>query len=169
MAVILGVTYPDLFTAVGAAAGPEYQAGTTPTFYFTGGPDPKTIGDLAYNVMGSYAREVPVIDFQGSADIVCPPINGDQVIQSWMQTDHDANSAYNADYAHPATTTAGQVPGGHSYTTLTWNDDNGNEVEEQWKVDGMGHAWGGGTGLFGDPEGPDMTQAVYNFFMRFSN
>ena len=56
----------------------------------TGGPPPVLQGDLAYQVMGTYARVVPTIDIQGSADPIVWPINGDQVIEQRMETDHDA-------------------------------------------------------------------------------
>lgn len=172
MAVNMGVTYPDLYAAIGVHSGVEYQAVTAFSLAaaVTGGPPPVAQGDLAYNVMGHYARVVPTIDFQGSIDPVVWPVNGDQVIQQWMETDHDASGGtYNANFFTPSTTTYGQVPGGHSYATYTWNDNNGQEIEEYWVVNGMGHAWSGGSGLWGDPEGPSANLAMYNFFMRFSN
>jgi poly(3-hydroxybutyrate) depolymerase len=85
-----------------------------------------------------------------------------------METDHDASrGTYNASFANPSTTTYGQVPAGQSYTTYTWNDTNGNRIEEYWVVNGMGHAWSGGSGTWGDPAGPSADLAMYNFFMRF--
>lgn len=172
MAVNMGVTYPDVYAAIGVLAGVEYQAVTafSPTTSVTGGPPPLLQGDLAYRVMGPYARVVPTIDIQGSADPVVWPVNGDQVIQQWMETDHDASKGnYNASFAHPSTVIHGQVPGGQSYTTCTWNDRHGHEVEEYWVVNGMGHAWSGGSGFWGDPTGPSADLALYNFFMRSSN
>lgn len=173
MAVVMGATYPDIFAAIGVHSGLEYQAGTDQTSgtqaLSQGGPNPTQQGQAAYNAMGSYARVVPTIDFQGTSDYTVYPINGDQVIQQWMQTDHLAsNNTYNASFNSPSSTTNGQVPnGGRSYTTETWNDNSGNEVEEYWKVNGMGHAWSGGSssGSFTDPQGPSATQAMYNFFI----
>jgi poly(hydroxyalkanoate) depolymerase family esterase len=172
MAVNMGVTYPDLYAAIGVHSGVEYRAVTafSLTTTATGGPPPVLQGDLAYNVMGHYARVVPTIDFQGSADPVVSPLNGDQVIQQWMETDYDASGGtYSANFFNPSTTTYRQVPGGHSYATYTWNDHNGQEIEEYWVVNGMGHAWSGGSGLWGDPKGPGADLALYNFFMRFTN
>jgi poly(hydroxyalkanoate) depolymerase family esterase len=171
MAVNMGVAYPDLYAAIGVHSGVEYRAVTAFSLNadVTGGPPPVLQGDLAYNAMGQYARVVPTIDFQGSADPIVWPLNGDQVIQQWMETDHDASGGtYNANFLNPSTTTHGQVPGGHSYTTSTWNDNNGQEIAEYWVVNGMGHAWSGGSGLWGDPEGPGADLAMYNFFMRFT-
>jgi Chitobiase/beta-hexosaminidase C-terminal domain len=90
-----------------------------------------------------------------------------------MKTDALAsNGAYNASFGSPSSTTNGQVPGsgGRAYTVQTWNDTSGNEVQEYWKVSGMGHAWSGGSssGSFTDPNGPSATQAMYTFFTRYS-
>jgi poly(hydroxyalkanoate) depolymerase family esterase len=172
MSVILGATYPDIFAAIGVASGLEYQAATTSTDAATalrqGGPDPMQQGQVAYNAMGSAARVVPTISFHGTSDYLVYPINGEQVVRQWMQTNHLASqNTYNASFQSPTSTTNGQVSGGHSYTRYTWNDNKGNEVQEYWVVNGMGHAWSGGSssGTFTDSQGPGATEAMYNFFM----
>ncbi|HEX8996153.1 MAG TPA: PHB depolymerase family esterase [Ktedonobacterales bacterium] len=172
MAVIMGATYPDIFAAIGVHSGLEYQAATSQTAATNalsqGGPNPTQQGQAAYNAMGSYARVVPTIVFQGTSDYTVYPLNGDQVVQQWMQTDHLAsNNTYNASFNSPASSTNGQVSGGHAYTTQKWNDSNGAEVQEYWKISGMGHAWSGGStnGSFTDPQGPSASQAMYTFFM----
>src|SRR6266516_443317 len=102
MSVILGATYPDLFAAIGVAAGIEYPAGATSTF----GLDPLKAGKMAYQAMGSYARVVPTVVFQGTADPVVAPINGDLVVQQWMQTNHLAShERYTASIANTSPTT----------------------------------------------------------------
>ena len=175
MAVIMGATYPDIFAAMGEESGLEYQAATSLTAATTaesqGGPSPTTQGQAAYNAMGSVARVVPTISFQGTSDFTVYPVNGDQIVQQWMETDHLAsNGTYAASFSTPTTTTNGQVSGsgGHAYTTSTWNDNNGNEIQEYWKITGMGHAWSGGSssGSFTDPNGPSATNAMYTFFMN---
>jgi poly(3-hydroxybutyrate) depolymerase len=58
-----------------------------------------------------------------------------------------------------------KVPGGHAYTVYKWNDNTGNEVQEYWLVDGMGHAWSGGKpDICSDPQGPSASLAMYLFF-----
>ena len=175
MAVILGATYPDIFAVIGVHSGGEYQAATSAiqitTVMFQGGPDPAQQGQAAFSAMGSAARVVPTIVFQGTSDYVVRPINGDQVIQQWMETDHLAsNNQYHVSFNSPSSITHGQVPGGHSYTVYRWNDNNGNEIQEYWKVYEMGHAWSGGSisSSFTDPLGPDASRAMYNFFMSHS-
>ncbi len=175
MATVLGATYPDIFAAIGVHSGGEYGAATSasqiPTACLAGGPDPVQQGQAAYRAMGSAARVVPTIVFQGTSDTVSYPINGDQVVQQWMQTDYLAsNNTYHASFNSPSSITHGQVPSGHSYTVSRWNDNSGNEIQEYWKVDHMEHAWSGGsiTGVPADPLGPNATLAMYNFFMSHS-
>lgn len=173
MSVIMGATYPDMFAAIAVHSGLEYQAATSQTAATTalsqGGPDPTQQGQTAFNAMGGNARVVPTIVFHGTSDYTVYPLNGDQVVQQWMQTDHLAsNSTYNASFNSPSSTTNGQVSGGRAYTITKWNDNQGNEVEEYWKVTGMGHAWSGGSssGSFTDPQGPNASSAMYTFFMN---
>lgn len=175
MSVIMGATYPDIFAALGEESGLEYQAATSLNAAFTaqsnGGPSPSQQGQAAFNAMGNFARVVPTISFQGTSDTTVAPINGDQIVQQWMQTDHLAsNNTYNASFNSPTSSTNGQVPGsqGRAFTTQTWNDSNGNEIQEYWKVTGMGHAWSGGStaGSFTDPNGPSATNAMYTFFIN---
>jgi poly(hydroxyalkanoate) depolymerase family esterase len=175
MAVIMAATYPDIFAALGSESGLEYQAATSQTAATTaqsqGGPDSMQQGQVAYNAMGSAARVVPTIVFQGESDFTVAPVNGDQIVQQWMETDHLASGGtYNASFGSPATTSSGQVPGsgGHTYTIETWNDNHASEIEEYWKVNGMGHAWSGGStgGSYTDPNGPSATSAMYTFFLN---
>ena len=125
-------------------------------------------GQVAYKAMGSAARVVPTISFHGTSDYLVSPLNGEQVVRQWMQTNHLASqNTYNASFPSPTSTTHGQVSGGHSYTSSTWNDNKGNEVQEYWVVNGMGHGWSGGrsSATFTDSQGPSATQAMYKFFM----
>ncbi|MDQ2884899.1 MAG: PHB depolymerase family esterase [Chloroflexota bacterium] len=171
LAVTLGAVYPDIFAAIGVHAGCEYQAATTPAGFVqvasTGGPSPVKQGKLAYAAMGSRARVVPTIVFQGSNDPIINVVNGDQVVQQWMQTDQLASHhTYTPSFSSPSSTTHGQVAGGLAYTVARWQDHNGREIQEYWKIAGMGHAWSGGSGPFGNPFGPDASQASYTFFMQ---
>jgi poly(hydroxyalkanoate) depolymerase family esterase len=171
LSVMLGAVYPDIFAAIGVHAGCEYQAATTPTGFAQvsrmGGPPPAQQGKLAYAAMDGHARVMPTIVFQGSNDPIINAVNGDQVVQQWMQTDRLASSnTYRPVFSSPSSTTHGQVPDGHIYTIARWQDSKKREIQEYWKISGMGHAWSGGSGDFGDPLGPNASQATYAFFMQ---
>lgn len=165
MSVILGATYPDLFAAIGVVAGVEYPAGATST----SGLDPIKAGTMAYVAMGSHARVVPTLAFQGSADPVVAPINGDRVVQQWMQTDHLASQGrYDATFANPTQSITASPPTSHPYIERIWNDVAGHEVQEYWVAIGAGHVWTGGSpkGTFTDPLGPNLSQILYSFFLN---
>ena len=167
MSVILGATYPDVFAAIGVSAGLEYAAATNATDGYkasqSGGPDPKTQGDLAFTAMGSVARVVPVIVIQGSADTTVAPVNGPQVIAQWAETDARAGSGVKAT---PDATDHGTA-GGKTFTHTTYdNGPNGAPVLELYVVDTMGHAWAGGNSAatFTDPNAPNATALFGAFF-----
>lgn len=172
MAVILGATYPDVFAAIGVHSGIEYQAAKKLTDALTvmrrGGPDPALQGQIAHEAMGNFTRCVPTIVFHGTRDSTVSPINGDQTVQQWMRTNQLAlNGMYQADFHNPNKMVEDQVPGGRGYTVSTWTDTKGEEIQVYWKVQGLGHAWSGGSsrGSFTDPSGPDASLAMYQFFM----
>lgn len=175
MAIILGATYPDVFAAIGVHSGLEYQAATSVSQGLQamrrGGPDPDRQGSAAFEAMGALSRVVPTIVLHGTADAVVAPVNGEQVIQQWMLTDHLAsNNTYTADYSQPSSMTTGQIPGGYAYVTAAWNAEGGETVQTYWQIDGLGHAWSGGNlaGSFTDPRGPHAGKAMYDFFMAHS-
>ena len=192
----LGATYPDLFAAIGVHSGGEYgyplpflgeqapardaMAPLSEAEASSGevdqiavippGPDPIEQGEKAFQAMGPFARVVPTIVFHGTADPVSDPINGDEVTQQWITTNHLASPAdFTATFEHPSSTVDHPAgPGGeHPYTVDTWQDVHGRDVVTYYKVDGMGHAWSGGTpgSIFTDPLGPDASEAMYEFFM----
>lgn len=172
LAGILGCTYPDKFAAIGIHSGTVYQAATSMEAGLKvmrgDGPDPEQQGQLAYQSMGGFARVVPTIVFQGTSDYIVAPINGDQVVQQWMQTNRLASGgSYAPDFATPDSATSGQVPRGRAYKVQRWNDTQGNEIQAYWRVTGMAHAWSGGSysGSYTDPRGPGASEALYEFFM----
>lgn len=174
MSVVLGVTYPDVFAAIGVSAGLEYKAGdNTATALLAqqvGGPDPETQGNLAYNAMGAYKRVVPVIVFHGSMDATVQKVNADQVISQWAQTNDRASDGVDDDNIDdtPEMTQTGSVPAGRTYTRYVYNDSStGQPVMEKYIVDGMSHRWsGGGPGgsIYVDPQGPEASLLMWEFF-----
>jgi poly(3-hydroxybutyrate) depolymerase len=114
---------------------------------------------------------MPVLVVQGTTDLRVNPVNGDQAIQQWLQTNQLATGGvFTADFATPTTDTRFNeaTPGGHPYRVRTWTDSHGKTVHEYWTIDGMGHAWSGGywLGSFADPRGPSATRAMYSFFSQ---
>ena len=166
MSGVMGATYPDLYGAIGVVAGCEF--GGLPCGS-SGGPDPLTQGQSAYQAMAGNARVVPVIVFHGDADSIAAPVNGQQVTDQWVATDDWADDAAH-DGSLPATPTAhdsGQVPGGESWDRNRYARGDGALVVEQWIIHGMGHAWPGGDAgyVFTDASAPDASGLAYDFFL----
>jgi len=173
MAVILAATYPDVFSAVGTAAGLEYGAaaayGGIWQACLYGGPSPNTQGIAAYNAMGDQARPLRLIAFHGSADDVVYPVALDQLVAQWAQTNDLVDDATDNDSVDAVADAeqAGNVPGGLDYRHRQFAAAAGQpNLIESYLVDGMGHAWpGGAAGVdFSDPRGPAASALMWQFF-----
>ena len=162
MAVVMTVTYPDVFAAAGVVAGCEYRCDVLRL------RSPDEAGDLAYRAMGPRARPVPVMVFQGSADPVVPPETAARVVGQWAQTDDLAlNGTDDGDMdAVPDRVETGRAPGGRGFVHSVYASAAGTVLVEEYLVDGAGHAWPGGCGCdpFGDPAGPDASTLQWDFF-----
>jgi poly(3-hydroxybutyrate) depolymerase len=170
MAAILAAVYPDLFAAVAVHSGLSYRsAASLSTAYAAmarGGEDPIGKGRAAHGAVGHLARPVPSIVVHGSADHTVDPINAEQLLQQSMTANGlAALETCDLDIA-PHDHVALQGPGGHAYTRCQWTDRRGVLMHELLTVDGLGHAWSGGTpgGSHTDPRGPDATEAIWRFF-----
>ncbi|HEX2925889.1 MAG TPA: PHB depolymerase family esterase [Ruminiclostridium sp.] len=172
MSVIMGATYPDIFAAISVGAGLEYKAATSVTGAYTamssGGPNPIQQGDLAYSAMGEHKRVVPVILFHGTADYTVAPINAHQILSQWAQTNDRASDGLDNNNIDDTAdqTLPGTVSGGRSYTQYIYKDTAGKTVMEKYMIEGMGHAWSGGStsGSYTDHKGPNATKLSWNFF-----
>jgi poly(hydroxyalkanoate) depolymerase family esterase len=168
MSSVMAATYPDVYAAAGIGSGCEYAATAACAGYKSS--DPVQAGQQAYAAMGSHARPMPVILFEGDKDTTVPPVNAQQLVQQWQVTDDlaDDTTANKSVGDQPAKVVQGQVPSGRSYTVTTYVDRHQQDLIESWLVAGMGHAWSGGCSCaqYADPSGPDETAAMYSFFEK---
>jgi poly(hydroxyalkanoate) depolymerase family esterase len=167
MASVMGATYPDVYAAIGVGSGCEYAAGAPCAGYRSS--DPEQAGLLAKRAMGTYARPLPAVVFQGDTDTTVPPVNAEQLVRQWQVTaDWADDGAANGSVPRSArTTSSAQGSGGRAATVDSYADARGQELVQRWLVHGMGHAWSGGCSCaaYADPAGPDATRAMYDFFM----
>jgi poly(hydroxyalkanoate) depolymerase family esterase len=176
MAVIMGATYPDLFAAIGVHSGLAYQVAknmkTALKAQQSGGPDPQQQGLAAFRAMGEFKQRMRVIVFQGTADTRVWPINADNLMTQWAWTNalvegvrDDALPAI-----RPVKTESLSIPGGHPYTREIFTDSSGAAIMEKWIIEGMEHAWSGGStaGSYTDPKGPKASAAIWKFFSETS-
>jgi poly(hydroxyalkanoate) depolymerase family esterase len=155
-AAIMGVTYNDLYAAVGIHSGLACGAATDMPSAFAamrqgGGPGRR--------VISGGGPAVPVIIFHGDRDTTVHPNNGGQVVEQAIGTTSTQKKVRR-----------GQIPGGHAYTRTIHTDAGGREILEHWNIHGAGHAWSGGSpaGSYTDPQGPDATREMLRFFLEHS-
>lgn len=168
MTSVMGVTYPDIFAAVGVGSGCEYTAGAACAGYKS--DDPELAGKRAYDAMGKYARVMPFIVFTGDQDKIVPPVNADQLVRAQQVTSDFADDG-NKNGSIPkqvAKTSTGRADGGRQYTSRFYSDGKGHELGQYWTVHGMAHAWSGGdaTQQYADATGPDESAIMYDFFLK---
>ncbi len=154
MAVILGETYPDVFSAVGAHSGLPFGAAKDVATAFGAmagtGPDPVT----------SHANSTAprTIVFHGAADSTVHPSNAERIARHAM----DRGSPQTIE-----TDERGNVSGRSFHRRITTGADGSVELE-YWVVDGLGHAWSGGRagGSYTDAKGPDASAEMVRFFFE---
>jgi poly(hydroxyalkanoate) depolymerase family esterase len=180
MAVVMAATYPELFAGLGVMAGVEYKAGTTVegglASMKAGGPDPNQQGLLAFQAMqkslSTATKRMPVIAFHGTKDPYLNPLNTDQLIAQWAQTNDYLDDGKDNDSVSTQSPieTKGAVPNGYTYTRSQYKDGSGRLLMEKWMVDGLGHAWSGSpiASPFADAKGPKASAETWRFFRETS-
>jgi len=161
-AAIMGMTYPDLYAAIGVHSGLACGAASDLPSAFAamrqGDAVPVRRSGSASGAEGD-RRTVATIVFHGDQDATVHPCNGDQVVAQ-------SRAAMTTDLK--TTVQHGRVPGGHAYSRTFHADESGRAILEQWVIHGAGHAWSGGSpaGSYTDPQGPDAAREMLRFFLE---
>jgi poly(hydroxyalkanoate) depolymerase family esterase len=160
MATAMAVVYPDLYTAVGHVENCGYVCDPT--------------GELAYRHMGPYARVVPAMIVQGSADFVINPAMSESSVTQWIgindradngqrdgsvpltptRIEHDMPPGTPAPPTLPGTLCTedlthhnpcpGGVVGPYPVTRRSYVQRGGPVVVEAWTIHGLSHNYSGG-------------------------
>ena len=167
MAMIMGVSYPDLYAAIGVHSGLAYgSAHDLPSAHAVMQHGETTARQRTTRTpaAGMDGRIIPTIVFHGDRDTTVHPRNGDQILAQWVAINTRGGPG------RPLRVIAnhGQVRDGHVYSRFLYHDTGGHIVMEKWLVHGAGHAWSGGSahGSFTDPKGPDASQEMVRFFNK---
>jgi poly(hydroxyalkanoate) depolymerase family esterase len=180
MGVVMAATYPEIFAGLALMAGVEYKAGTTVegglAAMKSGGPDPNQQGVLAFQSMqqglGTAKKRMPVIAFHGTKDPYLNPLNTDQLIAQWAQTNDYLDDGKDNDSVSIKSPLEmkGAVPNGYSFTRSQYKDSTGRLLIEKWIVEGLGHAWSGSpiANPFADAKGPKASVETWRFFTETS-
>lgn len=153
MAVILGETYPDVFAAVGVHSGlPAGAAKDVPSAFAA------MAGNGSLAAAASGLPPVRTVILHGTADSTVHPVNGAQIAQRALALGPRQTLQ---------TEECGQT-GGRAYTRKVTLDDNGTVIVEQWEIEGLGHAWSGGSaqGSYTDARGPNASSILVRFFFE---
>jgi len=101
----------------------------------------------------------PAIVFQGRPNTTVRRINGPRIAEQWIAFAGQAGRAPEPGPALRRRPCPTAVTSRHTW----W----GRTMFEYWQVDGLGHAWSGGTegGSYSDPAaGPSASAAMWKFF-----
>jgi poly(hydroxyalkanoate) depolymerase family esterase len=178
MTSIMGASYPDLYAAIGLVEAGAYGMGTA--LVGVGQPvgatlvPPEVPALAAYTAMGSYARIVPMIDFQGDGDTAATPASGHQAVQQWLMTNNlVATGSTTAPFPLVPTATVDVTPpDGYAYHVDRYLDADGCEVVEQVRIEQMGHYWPGGPADpslagYNDTKAPSGAELSWAFLKKF--
>jgi poly(hydroxyalkanoate) depolymerase family esterase len=152
-AAIMGATYPDLYAAIGIHSGLACGAARDVPGAFSamrrGAPEVPT---LAQN-----QRIVPTIVFHGDRDTTVSPLNGNQ-----------ASDQASGGPGGRTVLSRGRSAHGIGFTCTTRYDARDRSIGELWLLEGIGHAWSGGSarGSFTDAAGPDASAEFVRFFQQ---
>ena len=143
MAAILATAYPGQFTSVGVHSGLPVGSAQDVMSAFA-----------AMRSGGRAARIIPIpaIIFHGTADQTVATVNGETLAKAPKGADKPRQRK--AEMA------------GRTVTVTRATGPKGGVLREYWEVDGLGHAWSGGSaaGSYADPAGPDATREMVRFF-----
>jgi poly(hydroxyalkanoate) depolymerase family esterase len=166
MAVAVAFSYPDLYAAVGTHSGIHYGAATTvvealAAMQGRSGGEPPGLASTAKAAMGTRARSIPGIVFQGATDAVVNPNNAEQLV---AQLSALYGPTLEQETIAP-TVESGVSTEGYHYRHVTYG--RGDATVELWLVQELGHAWSGGSsdGTFTDSRGPSATNEMLRFFL----
>jgi poly(hydroxyalkanoate) depolymerase family esterase len=149
MAAIVGQTHPEVFAAVGVHSGLARGAARDMASAF--GAMRGSGGRPAF----ASAAPVPTIVFHGKADTTVHPANADHVLAAAL------TGAAGVEIIEPD----GALPLGVSRRIYTSVE--GATRAEAWLLDGVGHAWSGGSpdGSYTHADGPDASAEMVRFFL----
>ena len=164
MALVLAATYPEQFAAVGVHSAPAYASATnavTAMRAMSGRVTPPAPPPTA-------APMPPLIVFQGTTDSVVGAVNSERIADQWLA--YRAQDPLAGPLRQRSVTVAAARPrtqtSKRGAEVHRWYRPDGRKMLEVWRVEGLGHAWSGGTasGSYSDRRGPRASTQMWQFF-----
>jgi poly(hydroxyalkanoate) depolymerase family esterase len=168
MAVVLAATYPELFAAVGVHSAVPHRSATGPRDALSAMRGTTTVPPVTH---GSAMPMPPMVIFQGTADGTIRASNAQRIADQWLvhrQTLPMPGAAAPVGAARVTTVPVARpasARGRRGHQVSRWHAG-GRKVLELWLVQGLGHAWSGGSsdGSYTDPRGPRASTEMWKFF-----
>ncbi len=169
MASLVAAAYPEQFAALALHSGLVHSAATNVMEALgamqrgVASPEPHALA--AFEAMGSRARPIPTLVIHGEADAVVAPLNGAQAARQWFLTNALARGQA-LDTTSGATDRSEEDVGGYLVRRSTYRAKDGTPLSYLVMIGTLGHAWSGGAaeGTFTDPQAPDASAMVVEFF-----
>jgi poly(hydroxyalkanoate) depolymerase family esterase len=160
MATIMSATYPELYGAAGIHSGLPYRSATDAPSAFAamrGHASPLANAQRASHRHSAKGR-VRTIVFHGDSDPTVHPSNAEMIVAGAR-----AGLTGATEQTH-----RGRSVGGRAYARTVIADASGAPHVEYWAIEGLGHAWSGGSleGSYTDPKGPDASREMLRFFLE---
>ncbi len=172
MAVLTAVAYPDLYAAVAAHSGLPWRAAQDLASGLAAMqgklPDSDSLARAAREAMAAAARAVPLIALHGTRDSILRPAATHHLVEQFVAL----HELVRPGGPRPASTsTIGGAAAGYPVRVRRYRDADGRAVIEEWLIDGLGHAWSGGSpeGSWTDARGPDATAEIMRFFLEHTS
>jgi poly(hydroxyalkanoate) depolymerase family esterase len=167
MTCIMATCFGDLFAACAIHSGLMYRAAesvseATKAMKFGSRASPENMARQAV-VQKDFAF-VPAMVIHGNKDGTVNPVNADQVVEQFIAM--ATLSGGNAEL----TEFASSEHGGERYPYEIREYRHGDDLLlRKVTVEGLDHAWSGGSGEhpFNDPNGPDSSRMIWEFFTDF--
>jgi poly(hydroxyalkanoate) depolymerase family esterase len=159
MAAIMSATYPELYAATGIHSGLAYGTATDLPSAFAamrGTSSPAAPAQTKSHLNSANGRSRTIV-FHGASDQRVHPSNAETIL-----------AEARAGLTDPAQETQHYgSAGGRAYTRTVIADASGVPRVEHWAIEGLGHAWSGGSpeGSHTDQREPDASREMLPFFM----
>jgi poly(hydroxyalkanoate) depolymerase family esterase len=163
MAAIMSATYPELYAATGIHSGLACGSAADAASAFAamrGNSGPAAPRQRRKRRPKGAKGYVRTIVFHGASDQTVHPSNADMILA-------EARGAL-TDVLHEIRHDGSA--GGRAYKRTVIADDSGVSQVELWAIEGLGHAWSGGSraGSHTDQRGPDASREMLRFFLEGS-
>lgn len=152
MADVMSVAYPDLYAGAGVHSGLPHGSATDQSSAFVA-----MSGKHMSRGTAHARKRTRTIIFHGDRDSKVHPANAERILT-------EARAALSA--THEEKTQSGTA-NGRRYDRRIVCDGRGVAQLEYWAVEGLGHAWSGGSleGSHTDQRGPDASREMMRFFL----